>query len=93
MTDLPCYYAWFEITLLDPGPHKVDVIRLVRFYRHLDLREAWQLVENPPQAAAFIDADNRHGAEECVARFEALGAKVEMDLHFPAVSGPGIFDE
>lgn len=93
MDNLTHYSAWFEITLLECGPHKLGVIRLVRIYRYLGLKEAKQLVENLPQAAAFFNANDREGAERCKEEFEALGAKVTKELHFPVVSGPGYYDE
>ena len=91
MEDWPIYTAWFEITLLTCGPHKLDVIRLVRVYRYLGLIEAKQLVENLPQPAAYIG--DRERAERCKAEFEALGAEVTVELHFPVITGPGIYDE
>ena len=93
MEDLPNYTAWYEITLLECGPHKQDVIRLVREYRFLGFIEGKNLVENLPQAAAYIGANNPAEAERCKARFEALGAKVTMELHFPVITGPGYYDE
>ena len=72
-------------------PHKIDVIRTVRTYRNLSLIEAKQVVENLPQAAAYIG--DLATAERCKADFEALGAQVTMELHFPVITGPGIYDE
>ena len=49
MKDLPSYSAWYEITLLEEcGPHKVNVIKLVRAYTGVSLKEARNLAENPP---------------------------------------------
>ena len=93
MEDWPSYSAWYEITLLTCGPHKLEVIKLVRIYRYLGLMEAKQLVENLPQAAAYINISEREEAERCKAEFEALGAQVTMELHFPTITGPGIYDE
>ncbi|MBR6707656.1 MAG: hypothetical protein IKI84_13430 [Clostridia bacterium] len=36
MDDQTHHSAWYEITLLDCGPNKLDVIRLVREYRFKD---------------------------------------------------------
>ncbi len=93
MEDLANYSARFEITLLECGPNKPDVIRLVREYRYLGFIEGKNLVENLPRAAAYIGANNPAEAERCKARFEALGAKVTMELHFPVITGPGYYDE
>ena len=46
MDHLPHYSAWYETTLLECGPHKLDAIKLVRVYRYLGLKENKQLVEN-----------------------------------------------
>ena len=48
MKDLPSYSAWYEITLLECGPHKVNVIKLVLAYTGVSLKEARNLAENPP---------------------------------------------
>ena len=65
----------------------------MREYRYLRLKEAMQLVENTPQAAAYINANDRWEVWCCKVRFEALGAKVTMELHFPIIDGPGYYDE
>lgn len=93
MDNLPHYSAWYEITLLECGPHKLDVIKLVREYRYLCLKESKQLVESVPQAAAYTSANDWQEAMRCKERFEALGAKVAMELHFPIMDGPGYYDE
>ena len=93
MKDLPSYSAWYEITLLDCGPNKVKVIKLVREYRGLRLVEAKHLVENLPQVVACVSGSRLQDAERCKAEFEALGATVTMELEFPTYSGPGYYEE
>lgn len=93
MDNLPHYSAWYEITLLECGPHKWDVIKLIREYRYLNFKESKRLVENLPQAAAYINANDWQEAIRRKERFEALGAKVAMELHFPIIDGPGFYDE
>ena len=52
---------------------------------------AKQLAENLPQAATYIY--DRESAERCKAEFEALGAEVTMEQHFPVMTGPGDYEE
>ena len=93
MDNLPHYSAWYEITLLECGPHKVKVIKCVRAYKGVGLKEAMDLVENLPQKVAFFSSSKRQEAERCKAEFEALGATVALELEFPAYSKPGYYDE
>ena len=92
MRDLPTYYAWYEITLLECGPHKADVIKLLRLYNYLNLRECWRLVENLAQAPVKVCVGDRLKADRCRTEFEALGAKVTMEHRYPVIDGPGIYE-
>ncbi len=67
----------FTVVLKAAGDKKLDVIKVVREVTALGLKEAKDLVEAAPKA---VKADlKKPEAEEIKKKFEAAGAKVELE--------------
>ena len=66
----------FNVVLKDAGAQKIQVIKVVRDATGLGLKEAKDLVDGAPKAVK--EGANKDEAEELKAKFEAVGAVVEL---------------
>ncbi len=66
----------FDAVLADTGPNRVQVIKAVREITSLGLREAKGLVEEAPKPVK--EGISKEEAEEIAARFEKVGARIEI---------------
>ena len=66
----------FDVELTEVGGAKVKVIKAVREVTGLGLKEAKDLVDGAPKAVK--EGANKDEAEELKAKFEAVGAVVEL---------------
>ena len=66
----------FNVVLKDAGANKIQVIKVVRDATGLGLKEAKDLVDGAPKAGK--EGANKDEAEELKAKFEAVGAVVEL---------------
>ncbi|MCQ2486915.1 MAG: 50S ribosomal protein L7/L12 [Clostridia bacterium] len=66
----------FDVVLTDVGANKIKVIKVVREITGLGLAEAKALVDGAPKAVK--EAVAKEEAEAMVAKFEEVGAKVEL---------------
>ena len=66
----------FDVILADVGAEKIKVIKVVREATGLGLKEAKDLVDNAPKT--IKEAVSKEDAEAIKAKFEEVGAKVEI---------------
>jgi len=66
----------FDVILKSAGPQKLQVIKEVRAITGLGLKEAKDLVDNPPKP--IKEGISKKEAEEIKAKLEAVGAEVEI---------------
>ena len=66
----------FDIVLLEGGAQKVNVIKEIRGFTTLGLKEAKDLVEGAPKT--LKEGVTKKEAEEIKKKLEAVGAKVEL---------------
>ena len=66
----------FDVVLKDAGANKIQVIKVVRDATGLGLKEAKDLVDGAPKAVK--EGVSKDEAEELKAKFEAVGATVEL---------------
>jgi large subunit ribosomal protein L7/L12 len=66
----------FDAVLTDVGAQKIKVIKVVREITGLGLKEAKDLVEAAPKAVK--EGISKEDAEALVAKFEEVGAKIEV---------------
>ncbi len=66
----------FDVVLADVGAEKIKVIKVVREVTGLGLGEAKALVDGAP--AKLKEAASKEDAEAIKAKFEEVGAKVEL---------------
>jgi len=66
----------FSVVLAAAGDNKIGVIKEVRAFTGLGLKEAKDLVEGAPKE--MKSGVNKKDAEEVKKKFEAAGAKVEL---------------
>lgn len=66
----------FQVILVSAGDKKIQVIKEVRVLTSLGLKEAKDLVDNPPKPVK--EGIPKKEAEEIKAKLEAQGAKVEL---------------
>ena len=66
----------FTVQLVEIGPKKINVIKVVREVTSLGLKEAKDLVESAP--AAVKEEIPKDEAEAIAKKFEEVGAKVEI---------------
>ena len=66
----------FDVLLADVGAEKIKVIKVVREVTGLGLGEAKALVDGAP--AKLKEAASKEDAEAIKAKFEEVGAKVEL---------------
>lgn len=66
-----------NLVLVETGPNKIQVIKVLRELNpNLGLKDANDLVSNPPQTLA--EGMERAKAEEFKQKFESAGAKIEL---------------
>jgi large subunit ribosomal protein L7/L12 len=66
----------FDVVLTGAGPKKIQVIKVVREVTSLGLKEAKDLVDNPPKAVK--EGVSKEEAEQVKAKLEEQGATVEL---------------
>lgn len=66
----------FDVILKDAGGQKIPVIKEVRGITGLGLKEAKELVDNPPKP--LKEGCSKEEAEEIVKQIEAAGGKAEI---------------
>jgi len=66
----------FDVVLTDGGAQKVQVIKEIRSFTTLGLKEAKDLVEGAPKTVK--EGVTKKEADEIKAKLEAVGAKVEL---------------
>jgi large subunit ribosomal protein L7/L12 len=66
----------FNVILQDAGPKKIQVIKVVRQFTSLGLREAKDLVDSTPNTV--LEGVPKETAEDIKAKLEAEGAVVEI---------------
>lgn len=66
----------FDVILKDAGAKKIQVIKVVRELTSLGLKEAKDLVDNPPRAVR--EGVSKEEAEQVKAKLEEQGATVEL---------------
>lgn len=66
----------FDVVLKEAGAKKIQVIKVVREVTSLGLKEAKDLVDNPPKAVR--EAISKDEAEQVKAKLEEQGAVVEL---------------
>ncbi len=66
----------FDVVLTAAGAKKIQVIKVVRELTSLGLKEAKDLVDNPPKAVK--EAVSKEEAEQVKAKLEEQGATVEL---------------
>ncbi len=66
----------FDVVLTGAGAKKIQVIKVVRELTGLGLKEAKDLVDNPPKAVK--EAVSKEEAEQVKAKLEEQGATVEL---------------
>ena len=66
----------FAVVLKDVGPKKINVIKAVRSFTTLGLREAKELVDSAP--ATVLEGVSKEAAEDAKSKLEAEGATVEI---------------
>ncbi|MDR1510651.1 MAG: 50S ribosomal protein L7/L12 [Synergistaceae bacterium] len=66
----------FDVILVDHGTNKINVIKVVREITGLGLKEAKDLVDNPPKAVK--EAAGKDEADGIKKKLEEAGAKIEL---------------
>ena len=66
----------FDVVLADAGANKIKVIKVVREITGLGLKEAKDLVDGAPKTVK--EAVAKEDAEDMKAKFEEVGAKIEL---------------
>lgn len=66
----------FNVVLKDAGSNKIQVIKVVRDATGLGLKEAKDLVDGAPKAVK--EGVSKEEAEDLKAKFEAVGAVIEL---------------
>lgn len=66
----------FDVVLMDHGANKINVIKIVREITGLGLKEAKELVDNPPKP--IKEGASKEEAEDIKKKVEEAGAKVEL---------------
>ncbi|HEY9766525.1 MAG TPA: 50S ribosomal protein L7/L12 [Chroococcales cyanobacterium] len=66
----------FDVVLTSAGEKKIQVLKVVRELTGLGLKEAKDLVDNPPKAVK--EKVKKEEAEQIKAKLEAEGAKIEI---------------
>ena len=67
----------FDVIIAEVGPKKINVIKAVREVTSLGLKEAKALVDEAP-GSKVAEGVSKEDAEKIKAKFEEVGAKVEI---------------
>ncbi len=67
----------FDVVITEVGPKKINVIKAVREVTSLGLKEAKALVDEAP-GSKVAEGVSKEDAEKIKAKFEEVGAKVEI---------------
>lgn len=66
----------FDMELTDVGPNKIQVIKVVREFTTLGLKEAKDMVDAAPKV--FKEGVSKEEAEKIIEKFKEVGAKISM---------------
>ena len=66
----------FDVVLKEPGPKKIEVIKVIRQLTNLGLVEAKTMAETA--GAKFLDAVGKDAAKDAKAKLEAAGGVVDI---------------
>ena len=66
----------FDVVIKEPGPKKIEVIKVIRQLTSVGLKEAKELAET--SGAKIMEQVGKDPAEEAKSRLEAAGATVEL---------------
>jgi large subunit ribosomal protein L7/L12 len=66
----------FTVVLKDVGPKKIDVIRAIRQFTNLGLKDAKELAEAP--GAKVLEGASKEAAMDAKGKLESAGATVEL---------------
>ncbi len=66
----------FDVVINDPGSSKIQVVKAVKAETGLGLKEAKEIVDNPP--GTVKEGVDKESAQELVSQLQELGADVEM---------------
>jgi large subunit ribosomal protein L7/L12 len=66
----------FDVVLKEVGPKKINVIKTVRSFTSLGLKEAKELVDGAP--STVMEGVSKEAAEDAKAKLEAEGAVIEL---------------
>ncbi len=66
----------FDLVLKEVGPKKIQVIKAVRTFTTLGLKEAKEVVDNVP--SVLLESVSKEMAEDAKAKLEAEGATAEV---------------
>ena len=66
----------FDVIIKDAGPKKIEVIKTVRQFTTLGLKEAKELVDTAPQPV--LTSVTKDAANDAKSKLEAAGAVVEL---------------
>lgn len=66
----------FDVLIKDPGPKKIDVIKVIRQLTSIGLKEAKDLAETA--GGKVLEQTGKDAAEEAKSKLEAAGATVEL---------------
>ncbi len=66
----------FDVVIKEPGPKKIEVIKVIRQLTSVGLKEAKELAET--SGAKIMEQVGKDPAEEAKSKLEAAGATVEL---------------
>lgn len=66
----------FDVVIKDPGPKKIEVIKVIRQLTSIGLKEAKELAET--EGGKIIEQAGKDAAEDAKAKLEGAGATVEL---------------
>ncbi len=66
----------FDVVIKDAGPKKIEVIKTIRQFTTLGLKEAKDVAETP--GSKILEAVSKEAAQDAKAKLEAAGAVVEV---------------
>lgn len=66
----------FDVVIKDPGPKKIEVIKVIRQLTSIGLKEAKELAET--EGGKIIEQAGKEAAEDAKAKLEGAGATVEL---------------
>jgi large subunit ribosomal protein L7/L12 len=66
----------FDVVIKDAGPKKIEVIKAIRQFTSLGLKEAKEVAETP--GSKVLEQVSKEAANDAKAKLEAAGAVVEL---------------